>query len=408
MNTFSRMIKVFVIAVALLIAIPALTACSPEVSPNPEKLAAIADTIQPTDVQSCRAKWSGSSISNGVTTESAQEAAFAAPDNYHVKINDDGAESEFITTGNTQYVKGSEISPVMMTALAQSTYTFLNIEYCLNALDLLVEPEPLRLEKINGIECFHYKGTVDLESQWEKMISESLDPSQPDYEDRLKMLEGELETIRETTIEYEIWIGRDDLLVRQMKYTGRMPSEDKATWDTSDTTIQLYDINQPVVVEPPLDAQGELLPGWQLAGNYIPAIDFTKTLEYEITGDDPAQQQVSLVFTITNTGIETASDVIVNFERIVTPEDKEDEQWIEAISSVSGPVELAPGASETFIGGYECDTTRVAPEKFEELVKMTTVRITYNTPAGHEQVKTIYGDAPHPTAVPPPEPTANR
>jgi hypothetical protein len=408
MRNFNRVIKVFVVAAALLIVVHVLTACSSEVSPGPEELAAIADTIETTDVQSCRAKWSSINTSNGMTTESAQEAAFTAPDRYHVKITNDGVVNEFITANGTQYVKSSNISTIMMTAFAQNTYTFLTVKYSLNSLDMLVKPEPLPPEEINGVNCFHYSGTVDLAGQMEEMMRESLDPSQPDYEQSLEKLEGELERLRETTIDYEIWIGQEDLLVRQMKYTSRTPSEAEATWDTSETTIQIYDINQPIEVEPPLDAQGELLPGWQLAGDYTPAINFAHTFDYEITGDDTTQQQVSLTFTITNTGIETAGNVKVDLEKAIRLEDREDELWIEAISSASGPVELSPGDSKTFIGRYECDTTRIAPEKFEELVKMTTVRITYNTPAGHEQVKTIYGDAPHPTAVPPPEPAANR
>jgi hypothetical protein len=171
-------------------------------------------------------------------------------------------------------------------------------------------------------------------------------------------------------------------------------------------TIQLYDINQPMVIEAPLDARGELLPGWQLSENYTPGIGFTSVLDYEITGDDPTRQQVSLTFTITNIGIETASNIEVALDRIITPGYEEVEPWVEAVPSAPGPVDLEPGESETFRGSYECDTTRTDARKFEELVKMTRARITYTTPAGHEQVKFVSGGAPYPT-VPPAEPPAD-
>jgi len=186
-----------------------------------------------------------------------------------------------------------------------------------------------------------------------------------------------------------------------------VPSEDTGQWDTSNTTIQVYDINQPILIEVPLDAQGELLPGWQLSEDYTSGIGFTSVLDYEIPGDKQAHRQVSLTFTVTNIGIETAGDVKVALDRIITPGYEEVEPWVEAAPSTPGPVNLEPGESETFRGSYECDTTRTDARKFDELVKMTRARITYTTPTGHEQVKFISGGAPYPTAVPPAETPAD-
>jgi len=390
-----------VLAAAALIVVVVVTR-SPDVSPNPEELNHMGETIEAPDVQSYRSTLSGTSTNRGKTTESYLEAAFTAPDRYHIKMTEDGDVSEFIAIGDTHYIKSSELSPNVMRASTQSVSYFITPKYSLDLLDSLREPEALPMEEISGVECFHYRGAVDMERQWEEMKA-SLDPSQPGYEDRLEMMETELERIRQSTIEYELWIGKEDLLIRQTKYSGRTPSEEDEQWVTSMMTMQLFDINQPIVIEAPLDAQGELLPGWQLSEDYTPGIGFTGELDYEITGDDPAHKQVSVTFTVTNIGMEMANNINVSF-RSITSGSEDVDSWVEAVPSASGVVDLEPGESETFSGSYECDTTHIDARKFEELVKMTRARITYTTPAGHEQVKFVSGGAPYPTAVPPEEP----
>ena len=136
MNSLLRKwpVRVPVIAAAAIIIVSAMISCKPDTSPTPEKLAALADTIKTPDVQSCRAIWSGTGTSRGKTTESYQEAAFTAPDRYHIKLTEDGAASEFIAIGDTQYIKSSGVSPAVMAALTYNTYTFLTAEYSLNSL----------------------------------------------------------------------------------------------------------------------------------------------------------------------------------------------------------------------------------------------------------------------------------
>ena len=221
MNTSSRkwLRPVLLVAAAVIILVIVLVTRSPDISPTPEELAAMAETIEALEVQSYRTIWSGTSTNRGKTTESYQEAAFTAPDRYHLERKEDGAVSEFIAIGDTQYIKSSEVSPNIMRAFTQSASHFLTPKYSLDSLESLLEPEALPEENVSGVDCFHYRGTVDLESQWKEMRA-SLDPSQPGYEDRLEMMEQELERIRRSTIDYELWIGKEDLLVRQMKYSG--------------------------------------------------------------------------------------------------------------------------------------------------------------------------------------------
>jgi hypothetical protein len=391
-----------IIAVVLLMTI--LPSCAQDASPSLEELAVIANTIETPDIQSCLAIWSGTETSRGEKTELYQESAFAAPASYHIRFKENGDISEFVDTGDIQYIKSSSLSPAVMAAFTHNMQAFITPEYGLNLLEQLVKIEALPPEEINDVECFHYSGTIDMESQWKEMISTSIDPAQPDYEELKEKMEAELERIRKTTMDYEIWIGSDDLLLRQMTYSAKMPSEEQGQWDTSLTTVQLSAINKPLTIEPPLDDQGELLPGWKLSEDYSPGITFTSAVEHKISGDDPSEQQIDLAFTITNSGIETAGDIKVELQSIVPAEQEgEDNLWIEAIPSESGPVELAPKESKTFTAGYACDLSRVAPEKINTLLQMTRLRITYITSSGHEKSIFIQGDTVYPSEVPPAE-----
>lgn len=62
--------------------------------------------------------------------------------------------------------------------------------------------------------------------------------------------------------EVELWIGQGDYLLRQMQQ--RRGLSDGSTTASSTHTLKYYDFNQPITIDPPLDASGQLLPGWQL------------------------------------------------------------------------------------------------------------------------------------------------
>jgi outer membrane lipoprotein-sorting protein len=267
-NAFRKRLALFsaIVIITITIAVP-FTACSQDTSPSLKELTGMADSIEMTDIQSYRSRWSGSGTSEGEASESYREVSFTAPDWYHVKDEENSTVSEFISIGDTQYINNSESSSALMIASINSISGFFTPQYSLDLLEMLVKPKPLPPETVNGVECFHYSGTVDMESQWKANLA-SLDPSHPGYQDMVESMEQELERIRETTTEYTIWIGREDLLLRKMEYSEQMPSKVDGQKDTANITVEFYDINKPVTIEPPLDEQGELLPGWQLSEDY--------------------------------------------------------------------------------------------------------------------------------------------
>lgn len=385
------------IAGVILLGVPA--ACSDPESPPTDELVSQVQAMEYTDVRSFRMTVSATVNSGGNPVESYQEAAFSSPDRYYLKMTGEGFSSEIISIGEVHYVKSQDASLNMLIAATKGASGYPTRQFTQESLEMMLEPKMLPPEEISGTRCFHYSGRFDLESQWEEMRA-SLDPAQPDYEQSLQMMESEQERVRQSTVEYELWIGSEDLLVRQVKYSARIPSQIDGEWETSHTTILISDINVPVEIAAPLDTRGQLLEGWELPGNVKPGVDFSMALSYKIAGDDPARRQVSIVFTIANTGTQPASDVRLDFNRIGRTENDDDDQWISAEPS-SGPVELQPGKSVTFIGRYEADITGVAGDKFEEMVGATPVRITWFTPGGSQEVKFIRsGEMPYPSAEP--------
>ena len=145
-------------------------------------------------------------------------------------------------------------------------------EQTLEALDIIVEIETMPDEVIDGTDSYHYRGMADIEKWLEKerparkrRLQGILDRTalSLNLEDMLKAAEDGWRT-RE--VEYELWIGKDDYLIRRWKETIQPLPGQPATsrYHTLVTAFDYYDFNEPIVIEPPLTESGELLPGWSL------------------------------------------------------------------------------------------------------------------------------------------------
>ncbi|GAJ09032.1 unnamed protein product, partial [marine sediment metagenome] len=187
----------------------------------------------------------------------------------------------------------------------------------------------------------------------------------------------------------------------------QMPSKETGELDTSSSVIKYYDLNEPITIEPPLDAQGKLLPGWQLVGS--PLVNgtseektFSRNVLSSIGGKDTAHQQISFRITITNISEEVAQNVRVTLSTMATNEASG--RWrTEAEPSTPGTVNLEPGESETYHVTWEYDASNTTKEELARLVNLTTVLAKYTTPEGEEAVQLLFPDAPYPSKAPPPE-----
>jgi outer membrane lipoprotein-sorting protein len=104
-----------------------------------------------------------------------------------------------------------------------------NKDHALSVLEYLDDLQQLPDEEIDGVPCLHYQGTPKL---------------------------GYIMYLG--SISYEIWIGQDDYLIRQMEQV--IQSERATTVSTS----RYYDFNADIDIQLPLDKYGDLLPDWQV------------------------------------------------------------------------------------------------------------------------------------------------
>jgi len=342
---------------------------------------------------SYRATISGTA-SEGSALDSVIEFVF--PDRFHAIITPDGEMDEFIVVGDKQYVKSGSMSRNMIIAFSNSASPVLSKEATLKIIDSLTGIQTLPEEKIKGVESYHYRGRYDMEKQLvaEKARLAEME-SRMDADDYERMMEG-LENSLNINMEIELWIGKDDNLIRQMVQTTQYPG-DEGKLQTTSTMMTFYDFNEPIIIEPPTTASGGLLPGWQLQSSPQNQQErtFGSDVSFIIGGDDLTHQQISFRITITNISDEVASNLRVSLASMAT----NDEDWW--IWNSPSQVTLKPGESETYHVSWEYDASQTSKEELDRLVGLTTILATYTTPEGIQPVELLFPDAPYPTKTPP-------
>lgn len=355
-----------------------------------------------TSLQSYRMTSSVTSTFEGKTTVSSYEMEYAAPDRYHMKKTSGEDLEEVIIIGDEIYSQepeelGTNVQKAIAISLSRSIP---GKENTLEIINSLTDLKELPDENIEEITCLHYRGRIDNESMVEEQKAK-LDPASPHYEEILKSLEDR----PKIEITVELWIGKDDYLIRQMKQDTQMPSKETGELDTSSSVIKYYDFNEPITIEPPLDAQGKLLPGWQLVGS--PLVNgtsegktFSRNVLSSIGGKDTAHQQISFRITITNISEEVARNIRVTLSTTATND--ESGRWRTEIEPYTpSPVDLEPGESESYNIIWEYDASNTSKEELSRLVDLTTILAKYTTPEGEEAVQLLFPDAPYPLKTPP-------
>jgi hypothetical protein len=212
-------------------------------------------------VQSFRTSNSEKVILQGSTTEIESFILweFATPDNWHMVITQGDNKQERIHIGGLTYVLPwtepiSDSTAGAFTDWAPPTAP--SQEQTIKTLQDLMKFGTLVQvvdETVNGALCLHYWGATD----WNQLVDTkeaSLNQADTQYEQKFAALEAE----RTNRTHFEIWIGKDDYLIRKWQQE-EVSSSLYRSW-----TTLYYDWNKPIVVEAPLDASGNLLPGWKL------------------------------------------------------------------------------------------------------------------------------------------------
>jgi len=215
----------YFIAGVVILLMTLVVGCGTEVPPR-EIVSKACDATS--KVESYRVTVSTISTLEEQTSETFSETEFVRPDRWHAKITTDGSWREFINIEERQYSRDSDRMqsrlcnmPLQGEDGATSTgWCAAYVEEVFQHPDSLVDVEELSGEEIAGVECFRYRGKVEVSTEWRTDV--------------------------------ERWIGKDDFLIRQIKSdmesTSR-PAEEK--WMTS-SLAKYYDFNQPIEIEPPV------------------------------------------------------------------------------------------------------------------------------------------------------------
>jgi hypothetical protein len=341
------------------------------------------------------------------TEELTFESEFVAPDRYYLKMIEDGEEFEAILSGSRLFVKSNSTSKNTVYALVVSSSSFLNKEITMKMLDSLTDLEGLPDEQIDGTECFHYRGRVDMESQMYELEA-SLDPSDSAYANMLE----EIEKMRNMKNNVELWIGKDDYLIRQNVQSYQLPADESGQWDNYNLAVKNYDFNKPITIELPLTSTGELLPGWEEVINSTfsrPVFSSGHSISVIDDEENPARKKINYRFFVRYTDIGEAKNVRVTVTTMFTNEVSKP-AIIELEPSQPGPIDLKQHEQETFTASWEYDASveSMSREDLDRLLNSSIVMVSYTTPYGEEKEVQLYPEEPpYPTKTPPPTPPAD-
>lgn len=367
-------------------------------------------------VQSYRMTLSSYSTStaDGWTSEQQMEIEFAAPDRYHVvstsKLNGNlEPDLEYnIIIGDKQYSREGKNTGYVM-AGTPSVSSFLERETTLHYLDMLTDIETLPGEAVGSVECLHYKGTWDIEkyvAQVKASMGEAREkagvPAVTDAE--LKEMTEAMHSMR---TDLELWIGKDDYLIRRIVVEQQMPDGPDGAGATSyKMTMEYSRINEPIIIEPPLDENGDVLPGWEIVNNMSAPVPepeqeyLTSSIVHTIGSqegyDDWDHQELRYSINIGNRSSETLqiTNVTLFSELIGTHLDVE--------PGTMG-LYLEPGEGYTFHARYPFDASGYSKEEIVEMNSVWVVYVTFHIEDGRSLSEMLYTgkSAPYPTKTPP-------
>jgi hypothetical protein len=225
------------------------------------------------EVKSCRLSFTGQSTGSNGLSQSGIEAEYLLPDRYHAVMSEDGETNEFILIGDVQYFPdGHSPGGAAAFGLSHSFTSIFNQDIALQYLDSLAGAQNLQNEPIKGVNCYHYLGKWNVEKQIAETKKSLLEAQTgmgitPDEQD----IDLQLAPMRSMEMNIELWIGKDDYLIRQMQMKGKIPDDPEAsTFNQIEVTLTYYDFNQTITIEPPLDSSGRLLPGWRQTESNMP------------------------------------------------------------------------------------------------------------------------------------------
>jgi hypothetical protein len=321
------------------------------------------------------------SLTNSTDGEITQtnNIEFAAPERYHVTETDDVGTREIIITGEQRYFKG-DFEVFMLLQPVASYQRDISREATRKQLDMMKDIVELPEEDIKGVPCRHYRGAYDYEKQVRSMqesrTEKGLFPlSEAEIQD---MLENFRKHVGGEVI--NLWIGKDDYLMRQMVINNLDPAEGAAAHRS---VYEYYDFNEPIAIEAPLNAAGNLRDDWKTTAPKQPVFSYAITTS--INNNDPTGRRIEFSMNITNTG----SDKVTDIKVMVIPLTAEAGIWSSWESEGIVPYWMEPGASLGYTVTYGYDATTADPQTIAAALEGAGLYIGYRTPEGGLKMETV-------------------
>jgi hypothetical protein len=363
--------------ISVILVLPLFTLFSSCGDARPDFEEIIASAIEAAnEIQTYRMEIENNQLEKGEAERSSGWIEFVAPDRTHVLSGPSGIEKEeSIQIGTIIYTRSESSTEWKVRDWGDERFAARNIAVgVLQSFGDLTEVKELRDEKIDGVDCFHYIGSMNMKGRQEEQLA-SLDESDPHYEQQ-KLVYESIEYVRD---DIEFWIGKEDYLLRQyITYMEISEVRDKGE-DTEEvenysaiTTCKFSDFNEPIEIEPPLI---EPLEGVHL---------IARMREVDSGGSDPEHEVMSYEITVSNEGTETANNLRLFVDTKITNEGL---QTYEAEADIM-PVNLGPDKTVTYHVSWEYNLIELTKEKFLEYLRQNTLRATWTDTeeVQHEEV----------------------
>jgi hypothetical protein len=203
------------------------------------------------------------SVEGHPSETSISKIEYIAPDRYHQTIEGTVFSVEYINIGDTQYSKGPEMawSSTNIWSISDNSTSVVSREYTVMILEYLDNIDILADEKVDGIACFHYHGKFDFEKYLRNVLEQNTSINMPTLhkEEILEQIQQIQSQVGSITV--ELWFGKDDYLIRRMISSAHKQNINGEK-QTSQTELSFFDFNNQLLIEAPLDQNGNLLSGW--------------------------------------------------------------------------------------------------------------------------------------------------
>ncbi len=330
-------------------------------------------------------------------TTATVEIEYVAPDRYHFTQTGSRLEMtyEFITIGDEAYFKDTVPETNFGTwPYAQGYSTMISREYTLQIIDYLKDLKKLPEVMMNGALCLHFSGTYDYEKQVRAMSKDYPGMGIPPLsEEQIREAVAKLQE-RDRKVEVELWIGKNDYLVRRLRQVTTMLDDDDRLQES--VTDMRYDFTSVITIEAPRDSRGDLLPGWITTVPDFP--HFRVEMQAEVDNNDPSNRRIDYAITITNTSADNLTDVDVRINDVFPGmnADIAGKVWYrwEHGQYHSGPYNLAPWKTLEYTCTFGYDATTIEPQRIADIIEQSLNSISYLQPDGQPKVELFRFEVP--------------